>query len=98
MVRVFVAQDVYYNGPFSDETQWVSYGLGSPDRTELLRGYCKVGSEEAAAMERLFTEGQKLSRATLEIRWVKDGGALQFEIVRMVAKGWVVASVPGGDS
>ena len=98
VVRVFAAQDVYYNGPFSDETQWVSYGLGSPDRTELLRGYCKVGSEEAAAMERLFTDGQKLSRATLEIRRVKDGGALQFEIVRLVAEDWVVASVPGGDS
>ena len=98
MVRVFVAQDVYYNGPFSDETQWVSYGLGSPDRTELLRGYCKVGSEEAAVMERLFTEGQKLSRATLEIRRVRDGGALQFEIVRLVAEDWVVASFLGGNS
>ncbi len=93
LVRVFAGQDFYYNGPFSDETQWVSYGLASPELDELLRGYCKVGSNEAAAMQRLFAGGQKLSRATLEIRRVEDGGARQFEIVRVVAEDWVVASV-----
>lgn len=93
LVRVFAGQDVYYNGPFSDETKWVSYSLASPDLDELLRGYCKVGSNEAAAMERLFTGGQKLCRATLEIRRVKEGGARQFEIVRVVAEDWVVGSV-----
>ncbi len=92
LLRVFVGPDVYYNGPFSDDKQWVCYGLASPDTDALLRGYCKVDSTLAAAMARLFPDGQKLSRATLEVRRVAGGGARQFEIVRLVAEDWVVAA------
>lgn len=97
LVRVTVAPGVYYNGPFSDDRQWVCYGIASPDMEELLRGYCRVGSPQAEAMERLFKQGEKLSRATLEIRRVKDGGHGQFEITRLLGGEWVVAGVPGSN-
>jgi hypothetical protein len=91
LVRVFVGADVYYNGPFGDDKQWVCYGLASPDTETLMRGYCRVNSDVAATMEKLFLDGRKLGRATLEIRRVKDGEPLQFEIIRVVSEDWVVA-------
>ena len=90
LVRAFVGQDVYYNGPFGDDKQWVAYGIASPDTEVLLRGYCRVDSDVAAAMDKLFLDGRKLSRATLELRRVKDGEALQFEIIRLAAEDWVL--------
>lgn len=92
VVRVTVAPDVYYNGPFSDDKQWVCYGITSPDVNETLRGYCRVGSPQAEAMERLFKHEEKSSRATLEIHRVRNAGPKQFEITRLLGGEWVVAS------
>lgn len=89
-VRVFTGRDMYYNGVFSDESQWICYAMASPDMEELLRGYCKVGSPQAEAMERLFNDGRRLSRATMELRRVKDGEPKQFEITKLVAEDWIV--------
>ncbi len=94
LLRVSVGPDVYYNGPFSDEKEWICYGMASPDTEQLWRGYCRVGSPQAAAMEKLFPHGVKMSRATLEVRRVKDGGALQLEITRLLASDWVVPGTP----
>lgn len=94
IVRVVIGKDVYYNGPFEDEAHWVCYGMVSPDTDELLRGYCRVGSKEAETLKKLFSEGEKMGRATLEIRRVKDGGARQFEITRVLARDWIVADAP----
>ena len=44
LVRVIVAKDSYYNGPFQDETQWVCYGMASPDTEEIMLGYCRKDS------------------------------------------------------
>lgn len=98
VVRVFVGKDVYFNGPFSDDKQWVCYGIASPDTEVLLRGYCKVGSTLAASMDKLFSDGKNLSRATVEIRRVNDGEARQFEIVRLMATDWVVPGTSDGES
>jgi len=90
MVRVFLAEDSYYNGPFSDEKQWKCYGIGSPDTPEVFQGYCKLGTPQATAVEALLAKGQKINRAILEIRRVKDGLASQFEIIRVLAEDWVM--------
>ncbi len=90
-VRVYVGHDAYFNGPFSDEKQWTCYAIASPDIDVLLRGYCKAGSVEESAIERMLADGAKLCRATLEIRRVKDADQKQFEIIRVLAKDWVVA-------
>jgi hypothetical protein len=98
LVRVMVAKDVYYNGPFGNDKEWACYGIASPDMDELLRGYCRIGSPQAAAMERLFKNGEKLSRATLEIRRVKDAGERQFEITRLLGSEWILPAAPAGGS
>lgn len=97
-VRVIAGTDVYYNGPFRDESQWACYALVSPDTEELLHGYCRVGTPEAEEMKRLFPDGEATSRATLELRRAKDAGARQFEISRVVAKDWILPEPVGGDS
>ena len=89
MVRVLVGSDAYYNGTYTDETQWICYGIASPDIEESLRGYCRVGSEEASAMDHLFSDRRQISRATLEIRHIKEADPRQFEITRVLAKDWV---------
>ena len=96
LVRVFVARDVYYNGPFSDDKEWVCYGIASPDTEQLLRGYCRMGSPQEAAMEKLLSDGVKMSRATLEIQRVKEGEPRQFEITRLRAPDWVLPATPEG--
>jgi hypothetical protein len=90
-VRVLVAHDVYYNGPFSDDKQWVCFGMASPDTEQLLRGYCRVGSSLAIAMEKLFVDGAAAGRATLDIQRVEDGGPFQFEITQLLGQDWIVA-------
>lgn len=98
IVRVFVGKGSYYNGPFRDESQWVSYGMVSPDIEEVLLGYCRMGSNEATVLNRLFSEGQKMRRMTLEIKRVKEGEPRQFEIIRVMAEDWILGDAPDGDS
>lgn len=93
-VRVYLAKDNYYNGPFIDDKQWTCYGIASPDTTEVLLGYCKIGSPQAAALESIFTKDAKLIRATLEIRRPPSAPAKQFEISRVLAEDWVLGPVP----
>lgn len=90
MVRVLIGNDAYYNGPYTDETQWVCYGMASPDIEESLLGYCRKGSEEAAAMDQMFLDRHQINRATLEIRHIKEADPRQFEITRVLAKDWVI--------
>jgi hypothetical protein len=59
VVRVVVADDTYHNGIYKDETQWTCYGMVSPDHEEVLMGYCKKGSPQALALERI-TSGTDL--------------------------------------
>jgi hypothetical protein len=89
-IRVMVGQHVYYNGPFRDESEWTCYQLTSPDTEVSLRGYCKVGSPQGEAMSRMFADGNKICRATVELRCVKDAENRQFEVTRVLASDWVV--------
>jgi hypothetical protein len=95
---VIVGKDVYYNGPFRDESQWTCYAVVSPDTDELLHGYCRVGTPEADEMSRLLADGEATSRATLQLRRAKGAGPRQFEISRVVAKDWILPEPVGTDS
>ncbi len=97
-VRVIAGRDVYYNGPYRDESQWTCYAIVSPDTDELLHGYCRVGTPEADGMSRLFSDGEATSRVTLELRRTKDAEPRQFEISRVLAKDWILPDPAGGDS
>lgn len=100
LVRVVVAKDMYYNGPFKDESQWVCYGLASPDNEKVFLGYCRKGSPQEAALAKILEdEGQfagtpALNRATLEIRHVEGAEKRQFEITRVLAEDWVLGAKP----
>lgn len=89
-VRVYVAKDNYYLGAFQDESQWVCYGLASPDAEEILMGYCQRNSAQARAMEALIGRGGALSRTTLDLRRREGGKERQFEITSVVAEDWLV--------
>ncbi len=88
--RAMVAPDVYYNGPFADESEWVSYAINSPDLDKFLHGYCKKGTAQAEEMAKLFSDEIKVSRATLELRSVKGSETRQFEITRLLAHDWIL--------
>lgn len=90
LVRVLIAPDVYYNGPFSDESKWVCYALNSPDLKGLLRAYCRAGTPLADSVAKIFEDGRQLSRVTLEINRIPDSEKSQFEITRLLATDWVL--------
>lgn len=99
-VCVMVAKDSYYNGPFRDEAQWSCYGMASPDLDQFLLGYCRQGSPQAAAMERIVSNGnvrpgdKGLNRALLEILPGEGAESRQFEITRVLAEDWVMSAKP----
>lgn len=97
-VRVYIAKDIYYNGAFRDDKQWVCYRMASPDTEEMLLAYCKVGSRQAAALSWMFSKEAKMTRATLEIRRVEGAESRQFEIVKVIAEDWVADKVPFDES
>jgi len=94
LVRVHIVKDSYYNAAFRDDKQWVCHRMASPDAEEMLLGYCKVGSRQAAALNWMFSQEGKMTRATLEIRRVDGGESRQFEILKVIAEDWVVGEVP----
>ena len=100
-VRVFTAKDTYFNGAFQDESRWVCYVMGSPESKgalpgdpHLLLGYCKKGSRQAMAMERIFAGGELSNRVTLEICRKEGADERQFEITRVLAQDWVLPGKP----
>lgn len=93
-VRVYVAKDSYYNGVFKDDKQWICHRMASPDTEEVLLGYCRVGSLQAAAINWMFSKEENVTRATLEIRRIEGAESRQFEILKVVAEDWVVGDVP----
>lgn len=93
-VRVYAVKDNYYNGPFTDDKQWICYGLASPDTDQTLLAYCKTGSPQAAAMDWIFSAENKMTRMTLEIRRVAGAEPRQFEMAKVIAADWVASAVP----
>lgn len=93
-VRIYVTKDSYYNGAFMDDQQWICYRIVSPDTEEILFGYCRVGSRQAAALNWMFSKEENVARATLEIRQVEGAESRQFEITKVLAEDWVLSEVP----
>jgi hypothetical protein len=98
-IRVLVRQDrfSYYNGAFGDDRVWVAYGIASTDlKEESLVGYCKRGSPQHRAMQKILAETEigKTQRATLQVRRIPSTERKQLEIVRVLADDWVLAAQP----
>lgn len=96
-VRVIAASDYYYNGVYRDESEWSCFGVASPDVPEVLRAYCRRGSAQETAMQRIIApKGIAESnpgprRVTLRLRREEGAEARQFTIDRVMAEDWVVA-------
>lgn len=100
-VRVLVGRDAYFNGPYLDENRWMCYGMVSADangmKSEdilLLHGYCRVNSPQAKALEKIFSMGNRTTRATLELRRTEGAESKQFEISRVLSEDWVLSPKP----
>lgn len=93
-VRVYVASDSYYNGPFKDENDWQCVGLASPDTEEILIGYFRKHSPQGDAMKWLVSKDATLNRAVLEIRRTEGAEHRQVEISRVLAEDWVIGDKP----
>jgi hypothetical protein len=99
MVRVVTARDSYFNGPFRNEDEWTCFGMASPDMDEILLGYCRRGTPQADALERIVKKSEdaaelsnrNLCRATLVIRRNDGAERRQFEITRVLAEDWIVS-------
>lgn len=93
-VRVYIAEDNYFNGVFSDEDKWLSVSLGTPDTPQVLIGYCEEGTPQAAALRQISAREVPASRSVLEIQRVDGGGPRQVRILRVLAEDWVVGGKP----
>jgi hypothetical protein len=98
MVRVWFSSDNYYNGPFIDESKWVCYAMARPESDQILLGYCRVGSPQAAAlsgiMQRVHMRGKNKVpsyRAILELSRPEGAERRQYEIKRVLAEDWVLS-------
>ena len=93
-VRVYIAEDHYFNGVFSDEGKWLSVSLGTPDTPQVLIGYCEAGTPQAAALRQISAREVPASRAVLELGRVDGGGPRQVKILRVLAEDWVLGDAP----
>lgn len=98
LVRVILAKDSYFNGPFRDDGKWHCYGMASPDSDKILLGYCRKDTPQAHALSLVFHQEEearnvynRLKRATLELRRPEGAEARQFEITRVLAEDWVLS-------
>jgi hypothetical protein len=98
VVRVILAKDSYFNGPFKDDGAWLCYGMASPDSEQILLGYCRKDSPQARALSVIFHQSEdaeniysRLKRATLELKRPEGAEARQFEITRVLAEDWVLS-------
>ncbi|MDP4646560.1 MAG: hypothetical protein NWS80_05470 [Akkermansiaceae bacterium] len=91
LVRVISKPVPYYNFGFSDEDEWVSYRLLSPDGEHTLYGYAKRGSLIDEQLRPADPNGAMA--VTLRISF-REGAtsASQAEIDEFVTDGWVISA------
>lgn len=105
-VRVLLSRDNYFNRFFSDEAVWACYSLRTEDSNDYLLGYCRVGSPQHTAINRILRRIKAADtiglrdvvlrpHATLEIRRVENSETRQVEITRVLAEGWVMSNASG---
>jgi hypothetical protein len=94
VVRVYLADDQYFNGPFTEAEGYKCYGLASPDVPDLLFGYCKAGTQQNLAIVRTLENGRKLMRMTLEIEKIDGAEPRQYLIKRVLAQDWALGKTP----
>lgn len=89
-VRVITGRDFYFNGPFSDDREWVCFSFASPDSETTGFAYTRIGSQEHIQMQSMLQASKTgATRATLEIRRVEGANPNQFELSRILNDTWL---------
>ena len=97
MVRVWLIEDNYFNGPFVDDEQWLCFSMARKDSDVMLFGYCRKNSPQGSAMVSIMNRQQtndqndtSAFRVTLDISRPEGAEKRQFEIKRVLAEDWLV--------
>ena len=97
LVRVWLNNDNYYNGPFIDDVEWLCFSMARIDSDVILFGYCRKGSPQADAIEKIAARMRMKGmtnatsfRAILEISRPEGAEKRQFEIRRVLAEDWLL--------
>jgi hypothetical protein len=93
-VRVFIASDTYYNGPFRDDQEWACFGIASPDCDQIGFAYAPRNSPQHLAMQAMLRAGERFTSATLDLHRLEGAEKRQFQIHRVLAEGWVATDEP----
>lgn len=113
LIRALGKPDTYYNGPFSDESEWACYSLRKDSKSEALYGYCRldskvmehlrrIQSKTDAALDSAGTGGSPRKdnghRLTLTIKRRANSGKNQFEIAAVLSDTWSIPDQPFADT
>jgi len=97
IVRIWFSQDNYFNGIYTDDSEWLCFSMASLDSDVLLYGYCRKNSPQGTAMAsikaRTHARGKKnisTFRATLAISRSEGANKRQFEIKKVLAEDWLL--------
>lgn len=95
LMRVILGDVNYYNMLYSDDQEWKSLRLASPDGDQVIYGYVRLRSELADQLARLFAviEGGQC-RSIVRISYPEGAvGASQVEIQELVSADWFLRGV-----
>lgn len=105
IVRTTFTQDHYFNGAFADETVWSCVELAHPDLERTYFAYYRKGSDQERTLDAILDRTENLSvsaaaaatgrrrspvRVMLELDSTRGSTDGLFEIVSVVADGWVM--------
>jgi hypothetical protein len=90
IVRIALSAGTYYQGAFRSDQEWICFRMESPDRPQLMHGYCKIGSPASRQLQKFFEKGGKEIRVILQLRKVEFAQSYQFEISRVLAEDWIL--------
>lgn len=98
-VRVLAKTDHYFNGRFSNESEWQCYKLSALGEEIPLYGYSPPNSPQAKAMAEALSASESAGAGEgrrMTLRIVRPDGAedTQFEILRVIAEDWIVSGKP----
>ena len=97
IVRIWFSQDNYFNGIYTDDSEWLCFSMASLDSDVLLYGYCRKNSPQGTAMASIMARARArvnqnitMFRATLAISRSEGADKRQFEIKKVLAEDWLL--------
>lgn len=98
VVRAFIVSDNFYNGVFSDDSEWQCFGLAFPDSDDIFYGYASRDSSQLTALNRIINAEVQIPRSTIEIVKLPNSSPRQFKISRVLAEDWSLGPEPFDES